>query len=102
MEVDPRRMRANVVLDTDSRNAFEEDAWLGATIVFGEERDAPAVSVTVRDERCAMINFDPDSGQQDPRVMKSVVRMNDNYAGVYATVVRSGRIQAGQTVHLLR
>jgi uncharacterized protein len=102
MEIDRRRMRANVVLETESVNPFLEDEWIGATIVFGDGADGPAVSVTSRDERCSMMNLDPDSGRQDARVMKAVVRLNDNNAGVYATVVRAGSIQLGQTVHLLR
>jgi uncharacterized protein YcbX len=102
MELDRRRMRANVVLETDSLDAFLEDAWVGATIVFGDGADAPAVSVTSRDERCAMVNLDPETGRQDARVMKAVVRMNGNYAGVYATVVRAGEIRAGQSVRLQR
>jgi uncharacterized protein YcbX len=102
MELDRRRMRANVVLETESLDAFLEDAWVGATLVFGDGADAPAVSVTSRDERCVMVNLDPDTARQDARVMKAVVRMNGNYAGVYATVVRAGEIRAGQSVRLLR
>ena len=102
MEIDRRRMRANVVLETDSVEPFHEDDWVGATIVFGEGAEAPAVSVTARDERCVMVNLDPETGRQDPRVMKAAVRLNGNYAGVYATVVRAGSIHVGQTVHLVR
>lgn len=102
MTIDRRRMRANVVLETDSLDAFLEDEWVGATIVFGDGADAPAVSVTARDERCVMVNLDPETGRQDPRVMKATVRMNGNYAGVYATVVRAGSIHVGQTVYLVR
>jgi MOSC domain-containing protein len=102
MEIDRRRMRANVVLETGSLEPFLEDAWVGATLLFGDGPDAPAVSVTARDERCVMVNLDPETGQQDPRVMKAVVRLNGNYAGVYATVVRAGTIHVGQTVHLVR
>ena len=101
MEIDRRRMRANVVLETDSGDPFLEDDWVGATIVFGDDTEAPAVNITSRDERCAMVNMDPDTGQQDARVMKAVVRMNDNYAGVYGTVVRAGSIHVGQSVHLV-
>jgi uncharacterized protein YcbX len=100
--VDRRRMRANVVLETDSAEPFLEDGWLGATLLFGEGADAPAVSVTKRDERCAMINVDPDTGESDARVLKAVVRLNGNYAGVYATVVRGGALHVGQAVHLVR
>jgi uncharacterized protein YcbX len=101
-EIDRRRMRANVVLDTDSKDAFLEDDWVGKTIVFGDGTDAPAVSVTTRDERCVMVNLHPDTAQQDARVMKAVVRMNGNCAGVYGTVVRAGLIHSGQAVHLVR
>ncbi|HEY6139973.1 MAG TPA: MOSC N-terminal beta barrel domain-containing protein [Thermoanaerobaculia bacterium] len=98
VNVDRRRMRMNVVLETDGLAPFGEDAWVGATLVFGDA----AVSVTARDERCAMVNIDPDTGARDSRVMKAVVRMNGNYAGVYATVVRAGTIHVGETVHLVR
>lgn len=100
-DVDPRRMRANVVLETEGPDPFLEDGWVGGTLVFGEGPDAPAVSVTVRDERCAMINIDPDTGEKDARVLKAAVRLNGNYAGVYATVVRAGSLHVGQAVHLV-
>jgi MOSC domain-containing protein len=102
VEPDRRRVRMNVVLEADGLAPFGEDAWIGATLVFGDGAEAPAVSVTARDERCAMVNIDPDTGRLDPRVMKAVVRMNGNYAGVYATVVRAGAIHVGQTIHLVR
>lgn len=102
LEIDRRRMRANVVLETDSLQPFLEDGWVGATLFFGDGADAAAVSVTARDERCAMVNIDPDTGEQDARVMKAVVRMNDNYAGVYAVVLRAATIHVGQTVRLER
>ena len=58
------------------------------------------VSVVMRDERCVMINLDPETGKQDGRVQKTVVRLNGNYAGVYATVVRTGTIRVGDRVSL--
>ncbi len=48
-----------------------------------------------------MINLDPETAQQDARVMKTVVRLNQNTAGVYAAVVRTGRIRAGDRVDLV-
>jgi hypothetical protein len=47
-----------------------------------------------------MVNFDPDTAERDSEVMKTVVRMNDNYAGVYSTVVRAGELRVGQVVTL--
>jgi hypothetical protein len=100
MDLDRRRFRANVFLDTENGEPFHEDAWVGRTLVFGDGDSAPAVAITLRDERCMMVNLDPDTAIQDPRVMKSIVRLNGNNAGVYATVVRTGTIHAGDRVTL--
>src|SRR5205814_9556368 len=94
--------RANIVLETDDRETFQEDAWIGgALVVFGNSEQRPAVSVTMRDLRCVMVNFDPDTATQDPRVMKTVVRLNKNNAGVYGTVVQTGTIRVGDPVSLI-
>ena len=100
VDLDRRRFRANVFLETENAEVFQEDAWVGGTLVFGDGDAAPAVAVTLRDERCVMLNLDPDTAVQDPRVMKAVVRMSDNYAGVYATVIRTGTIRVGDRVSL--
>lgn len=100
-EIDRRRMRANIVLETDDLEPFLEDRWVGGMLVFGDGETAPAVSITSRDLRCAMVNLDPDTAEKDPRVMKAVVRLNDNNAGVYGTVVRTGVLHVGQTVRFV-
>jgi hypothetical protein len=48
----------------------------------------------------AWLIFDPDTAEPDSKVMKTVVRMNENYAGVYGTVVRVGELRVGQVVTL--
>ena len=55
----------------------------------------------MRDLRCVMINMDPDTAQQDPRIMKAALRLNENNAGVYGGVARIGQISVGQPVSLL-
>ena len=102
LDLDRRRFRANIVLETQQSEPFLEDAWVGRTLVFGDSDPRPAVSVTLRDLRCMMINLDPETAAQDPRVMKTVMRLNDNNAGVYATVVRSGAIRVGDRVRLVK
>ncbi|HEV8434762.1 MAG TPA: MOSC domain-containing protein [Thermoanaerobaculia bacterium] len=101
VDLDRRRFRANVYLETDNTEVFQEDAWVGATLVFGNGDASAAVTITLRDERCMMVNLDPDTAEQDPRVMKAVVRMSGNYAGVYGTVVRTGTIRVGDRVRLV-
>jgi MOSC domain-containing protein len=102
LELDRRRFRANILLETDETETFHEDAWVGGTLVFGDSEPTPAVSVTMRDLRCVMVNLDPDTASQDARVMKTVVGLNANNAGVYGTVVRPGVIHVGQSVSLVR
>jgi uncharacterized protein YcbX len=97
---DLRRFRPNVVIETNSAEPFEDDRWVGRTLMFGEENSGAAIGVTMRDERCVMVNFDPDTAEKDSEVMKTVVRLNENYAGVYGTVVRTGELRLGQVVTL--
>lgn len=99
--LDRRRFRANIVVATDSDQAFVEDTWVGQTLAFGDTDSGPAVNVTLPDERCMMINLDPDTAKQDARVMKAVVRLHDNTAGIYATVVRPGAVRVGDVVRLV-
>ena len=98
--VDLRRFRPNVVIETNSGEPFEEDRWVGRTLLFGEGNNVAAARVTMKDERCVMINFDPDTAERDSEVMKTVVRLNENYAGVYGTVVSAGELRVGQVVTL--
>ncbi len=101
VSLDRRRFRANILIETHHRETFLEDGWVGGTLVFGNSEPRPAVSVTARDVRCMMINLDPDTATQDKRVMKTVVRLNKNNAGVYGTVVQTGTIRVGEPVSLV-
>lgn len=99
--VDRRRFRANIVIECDAREPFVEDTWVGRTLVFGEREPRPAVRVTAPDVRCKVINLDPQTGEHDVRMLKTVARLNKNNAGVYGTVVRAGTISIGESVSLV-
>ena len=98
--LDVRRFRPNVVVRSLRSVPFQEDGWLGGVLSFGEGDDAPAITVTMRDLRCSMVNLDPDSASPAPEVMKAVVRANQNTAGIYGAVTRIGRLVVGQTILL--
>ncbi len=100
--MDVRRFRPNVVVRCTNGEPFVEDAWPGGELAFGDDEDAPRVAVTMRDLRCVMINIDPDTGRASPEMMKAAVRANQNYAGIYGTVTRTGRLAVGQVVRLRR
>jgi uncharacterized protein YcbX len=97
---DVRRFRPNIVVRLLRPNPFQEDKWLGGVLLFGEPGEGPRISVTMRDVRCSMVNFDPDSGRSAPEVLNSIVRTNQNNAGIYGTVIRTGRLATGQTIRL--
>ncbi len=99
-EADLRRFRPNIVIETDNDQTFAEDDWQGQNLRFGEDASAPSLTVTLKDERCVMINFDPDTAEPNSEFMKTVVRENENFAGVYGVVVKTGEIRLGQTVIL--
>jgi uncharacterized protein YcbX len=98
--LDVRRFRPNVLVRLLRPAAFQEDEWVGGVLSFGEGDDAPAIAVTMRDERCSMVNLDPDSASIAPEVMKTVVRVHQNTAGIYGAVTRPGRLAVGQTIFL--
>jgi uncharacterized protein YcbX len=95
---DVRRFRPNIVIASLRSVPFEEDEWVGGVLSFGETSEAAAIAVTMRDERCSMVNLDPDSARAAPEVLKAIVRVRDNKAGVYAAVIRPGRVAIGQPI----
>ncbi|HJP92327.1 MAG TPA: MOSC N-terminal beta barrel domain-containing protein [Pyrinomonadaceae bacterium] len=99
--LDVLRFRPNILIDSHDVEPFAEDQWVGKTLRFGADDNSPAVSVTMRDLRCVMINLDPETAEADSRVMKAALRLNANYAGVYATVIRSGELRIDQAVYLV-
>lgn len=95
---DVRRFRPNILIASRRSEPFEEDGWVGGILSFGENSDGAAIAITNRDERCAMVNFDPDSARPTPDVLKAIVQVRNNQAGVYGTVTRRGSLRAGQPV----
>jgi uncharacterized protein YcbX len=97
---DVRRFRPNILIRGVRSVAFQEDEWVGSVLLFGEGADAPAITVTMRDVRCSMVDLDPDSASFAPDMQKAVVHANQNNAGVYGAVTRIGRLSVGQTIFL--
>jgi uncharacterized protein YcbX len=97
---DVRRFRPNILVRLLHPGSFLEDGWVGGGLSFGDGDDAPALTVTMRDLRCSMVNLDPDSASPAPEMLKAVVRANQNHAGVYSAVTRTGQVSVGQSIFL--
>lgn len=91
--VDPRRFRANLLIEGAER--WEERDWIGRTIAIGSAHlriDAPI-------ERCAATNVEPDSGARDLNIPRVLERgFGHLECGVYARVVTAGMITVGDAV----
>jgi uncharacterized protein len=97
--LDVRQFRPNVVVRLLRPAPFQEDHWIGSELSFGGGH-GPTISVTMRDLRCSMVNLHPDSAGSAPEVMKAIVRANQNHAGIYGAVTRTGQLAIGQPVLL--
>ena len=95
---DVRRFRPNILIKSLRSVPYEEDEWVGGLLSFGEINETATIAITNRDERCSMVNFDPDSARPSPEVLKAVVQVRKNKAGVYGTVTRRGRLAVGQPI----
>lgn len=96
------RFRANVVIESSDSRDYPEDKWIGELLLFGDRPDSARVRVNRKDLRCMVINLDPSSGKQDPRIMKTVVATRRNFLGAYGVTERPGTMLAGDTIYLLK
>ncbi|MBL9211966.1 MAG: MOSC domain-containing protein [Opitutaceae bacterium] len=96
---DVRRFRPNILIASTRPLPFAEDAWVGGVLTFGDTEASATVCVTNHDERCSMVNFDPESARSTPEVLQAIARVRDNKAGVYGAVARRGQVQVGQPVY---
>jgi uncharacterized protein len=92
-----RRFRPNLLVDLHDAGPFEELQWVGKILRIGS---AARIAVTKADQRCVMITLDPDTGESSPEILKCVVQKHGQNAGIYATVLTSGEVRAGDPIFL--
>jgi uncharacterized protein len=93
-ELDRRRFRPNLLVESLDGGDAPEDAWVGAVLRIGEMR----MRVDKRDKRCVMINVDPVTTERDPSVLRKVAQERQSCLGVYGNVVEPGRVSVGDAV----
>lgn len=96
--VDVRRFRPNVVIDTGTASGHPELDWSGRRLRLGEVE----LALTVPCPRCVMVTREvtPEI-PADRAVLRHVVRELDQNVGIYATVLRPGRVEVGAPVELI-
>jgi len=100
--IDPRRFRANLIIETPDGEPARETHWVGGTLVFGDAPDAPKLLVSAPIDRCVMITIDPDTGERNPAILRTVVETFDNFIASRCSPAALGRINVGDRVRLER
>jgi uncharacterized protein YcbX len=101
-DFDPRRFRANVIVDTGAAApGFLEDQWLDGTIEIGGEAGSgePVRIAGIRPAlRCAVITHPLDELPHDPSILRTAHQHHQAYVGVFAAVAAAGTIRIGDPV----
>jgi len=99
-EVDSARFRSTFLVETGDCTSHVEDSWVGHEMRVG------GATVRVRGvvPRCAVVDLDPVSGQNDAGVLQELAGYRRSQAeitfGVDAVVTASGRVRTGDKVEL--
>ncbi|MBJ38701.1 MAG: hypothetical protein CMD83_09610 [Gammaproteobacteria bacterium] len=91
------RFRPNVLLRTETGEAFPEREWVGRTLRVGEAEFDIAVDCL----RCVMTTHGHGIVPHDPAVIADLEAHADNKLGVYATVRTPGRLRIGDAATLV-
>lgn len=87
VELDVRRFRPNILVESSEHAPFLEDSWMGCVLRIGGMR----MRVDKRDGRCVVITIDPVTTERNPDVIRAVARDRQGCLGVYGSTVQPGR-----------
>lgn len=94
--VDPRRLRPNLVLETDGEGLLEQ-GWLGRRLALGEHLVLEVVDPM---PRCVMVDLDQHALAVPGGLLKDLTDHNDGCLGVLARVLRPGPVRVGDAAVL--
>lgn len=91
---DRRRFRPSILIATDAEG-FVENGWTGQTLTIGSME----VKVSERTRRCGMTLVSQPGLDEEPNVLRGIMRHNARSLGVYAEPLGSGAISVGDPVY---
>ena len=92
------RFRPNIVVSpTDGSKGFIENQWLGRTVAIGER---VRIKIDLSCARCVMTTLAQRDLPKDSGILRTAAQHNQVNVGVYASVVRAGKIRVGDMVRL--
>ncbi|AZM53691.1 MOSC domain-containing protein [Streptomyces sp. WAC 01529] len=96
--VDVRRLRKNIVVETDE--PWIEEDWIGREIVLGGGRDTAPLRLRgiKRVKRCVMVTQAQPGLPEDNRVLKTLTAARGMCIGIHTDVVTPAPLALGDTV----
>ena len=97
--VDVRRFRPNILLRSNSNDediCFAEAAWIGKR---GRTQDV-VMAVEEEATRCGMTTIPQPGIEDDPEILRTILRRNRRRLGAYCTVAETGVLSVGDDFEL--
>ncbi|MCQ6275919.1 MOSC domain-containing protein [Bacillus sp. V3B] len=94
--IEARRFRPNIIIEVPNSEAFIENNWVGKTLTIGSVQ----LKISQETKRCVMTTLAQGDLPKDPNVLRSIVRNNAGSFGVYASVVKPGRVSIGDRIEV--
>ncbi|PPA70731.1 MOSC domain-containing protein [Jeotgalibacillus proteolyticus] len=96
-EADGRRFRPNLVIDLINKEPFCEETWIDKSILIG---DTVELKISQACQRCMIINVNPDNASITPALLKTIAKERNMQFGMYASVVKTGKIKVGDEISI--
>lgn len=95
--IEARRFRPNIIIEVPDAEAFAEKGWVGKTLTIGDVQ----LKVSQETKRCVMTTLAQGDLPKDLDVLRSIVKNNAGSFGVYASVVKAGKIRIKDRIEIL-
>ena len=94
--IEARRFRPNIIIEVPNTDAFVENNWVGKTLTIGDVQ----LKISQETKRCVMTTLAQGDLPKDPNVLRTIVRNNAGSFGVYASVVKPGKVSIGDRIKI--
>jgi hypothetical protein len=92
--LEPQRFRPNLFVVAEPGFALAEADLVGATLSLG----AVTLEVVEPINRCVTPSYDLETGESDPKMLRTLVQERANIMGIYCCVKAAGTVACGDTL----
>lgn len=93
-EIDSRRFRPTLLVETDQSQGFVEHQLLGRVLLFNNL----AIRIVEETKRCGMTMIAQPGLKEEPEILRNIVRSNRRNLGVYCSPETAGTMSVGDCI----